>query len=141
MRLWSLHPRHLDPQGLVALWREGLLARAVLRGETRGYRNHPQLDRFKAHPQPRYAIDAYLAVVQPEATARGYNFDRSKLGRIHRVEAIPLQRGQLDHEWMHLLRKLEARNPALFARWRDAAPETHPLFALTDGGIEAWERA
>ena len=140
MRLWSLHPRHLDPQGLVALWREGLLARAVLRGETRGYRNHPQLDRFKAHPQPRRAIDAYLAVVQEEATARGYAFDRSKLGRIHRVDPIPLQRGQVGYEWMHLLRKLETRNPALFEQWREATPGTNPLFVLVEGGIESWER-
>ena len=111
MRLWSLHPRHLDPQGLVALWREGLLARHVLHGLTRGYRNHPQLDRFKAHPQPRRAIDAYLAVVQEDASARGYNFDRSKLGRIHRVAAIAVERGQLEHERMHLLAKLVLRSP------------------------------
>ena len=39
MRLWSLRPKYLDSQGLVALWREGLLAQAVLRGKTRGYRN------------------------------------------------------------------------------------------------------
>ena len=140
MRLWSLHPRHLDPQGLVALWREGLLARAVLHGQTRGYRHHPQLDRFKAHPQPKRAIDAYLAVVQGEATARGYNFDRSKLGRIHRIEPIPLQRGQLDHEWTHLLAKLAARSPGLHAHWRRETPGPHPLFALVDGGVEAWER-
>ena len=63
MRLWSLHPKHLDPQGLVALWREGLLARAVLHEQTRGYRNHPQLERFKAHAQPKRAIDAYLAAL------------------------------------------------------------------------------
>ena len=25
-KLWSIHPRYLDPQALVALWREGLLA-------------------------------------------------------------------------------------------------------------------
>ena len=106
MRLWSLHPRHLDPQGLVALWREGLLARAVLHEETRGYRNHPQLDRFKAHTQPKRAIDAYLVVVQDEATARGYRFDRSKLGRIHRVASIAVERGQLEHERAHLLGKL-----------------------------------
>jgi hypothetical protein len=43
MRLWSLHPQYLDPQGLVALWREALLAQAVLRGKTRGYKHHPQL--------------------------------------------------------------------------------------------------
>ena len=93
MRLWSLHPKHLDPQGLVALWREGLLARAVLHEQTRGYRNHPQLDRFRAHPHPLHAIDAYLAVVQDDATARGYNFDRSKLGHTHAVDAIDVTHG------------------------------------------------
>ena len=36
MRLWSLHPRYLDAKGLVALWREGLLAQAVLKGQTKG---------------------------------------------------------------------------------------------------------
>ena len=43
MRLWSIHPRYLDSMGLVALWREALLAQAVLRGETKGYKFHPQL--------------------------------------------------------------------------------------------------
>ncbi len=141
MRLWSLHPRHLDPQGLVALWREGLLARAVLHEQTRGYRNHPQLDRFKAHPQPKRAIDAYLAVVQDEATARGYNFDRSKLGRIHKVAVIDVASGQVDHEWRHLLAKLAVRNPALHAQWKGAMPGLHPMFVAVDGGIAAWERA
>ncbi|QDA57412.1 pyrimidine dimer DNA glycosylase/endonuclease V [Thermomonas aquatica] len=140
MRLWSLHPRHLDPQGLVALWREGLLARAVLHEQTRGYRNHPQLDRFMAHPQPKRAIDAYLAVVQEEATARGYNFDRGKLGRIHRVAPIAVERGQLAHERMHLLAKLALRNPPLHERWREDAFDVHPLFEAVDGGIAAWER-
>lgn len=140
MRLWSLHPRHLDPQGLVALWREGLLARHVLHGLTRGYRNHPQLDRFKAHANPEHAIDAYLAVVQEEATARGYNFDRSKLGPVLRVEPIAVTRGQLEHERTHLLAKLAQRNPLLHERWRDAAFEVHPLFTPVDGGIAPWER-
>jgi hypothetical protein len=66
MRLWTLHPRYLDAQGLVALWREALLARAVLRGETRGYRHHPQLLRFQAHAQPRTAISVFLAGVHAE---------------------------------------------------------------------------
>ncbi|MGP9584395.1 pyrimidine dimer DNA glycosylase/endonuclease V, partial [Micrococcaceae sp. AOP34-BR2-30] len=30
MRLWSLHPEVLDRQGLIAGWREALLAQAVL---------------------------------------------------------------------------------------------------------------
>src|SRR5690606_41710659 len=82
MRLWSVHPRYLDRQGLLALWREGLLARAVLRGKTRGYRRHPQLERFRAHASPRRAISAYLAAVHAEAAMRGYAFDRSKIGAV-----------------------------------------------------------
>ena len=95
MRLWSLHPKYLDPQGLVALWREALLAKAVLRGETRGYTNHPQLERFKAHAHPRLAINSYLAAVHAEATRRGYAFDRSKLGPIRPVEPMTVSSAQL----------------------------------------------
>ena len=141
MRLWSLHPCQLDTAGLVALWREGLLARAVLHGQTRGYRNHPQLDRFKVHPRPQAAIDAYLAAVQDEASARGYRFDRSKLGAIEAVEAIEVGAGQVAHEWAHLLAKLAAGAPDVHERWRDQPPTLHPLFQQVPGGIAAWERA
>src|SRR5690606_23745163 len=79
MRLWSLHPKYLDAQGLVALWRETLLAQAVLRGETRGYRSHPQLVRFKKHPTPSAAISLYLEGVHDEAVLRGYGFDKRKI--------------------------------------------------------------
>lgn len=88
MRLWSLHPKYLDPQGLVALWREALLAKAVIRGETRGYTHHPQLQRFTEHPHPRLAINAYLAAVHVEATQRGYRFDRSKIGTLREIERM-----------------------------------------------------
>jgi hypothetical protein len=141
MRLWTLHPRYLDPQGLVALWREALLARAVLRDETRGYRHHPQLQRFQSHPSPRLAINAYLAAVHAEATARGYAFDRSKIGPVRAVEPIVATSGQIDYEWEHLLRKLATRSPALFERWRDLnAPECHPLFHAHPGPVATWER-
>ncbi|MFN3505685.1 MAG: pyrimidine dimer DNA glycosylase/endonuclease V, partial [Caldimicrobium sp.] len=60
MRLWSIHPMYLDARGLVALWREALLARKVLIGETSGYRNHPQLVRFKRSASPLDAINRYL---------------------------------------------------------------------------------
>lgn len=81
MRLWSVHPRHLDRQGLTACWREGLLAQKVLTGGTRGYRNHPQLRRFGTVPavatadspvHPGGAITTYLHAVVDEAEARGY---------------------------------------------------------------------
>jgi hypothetical protein len=141
MRLWSLHPRYLDPQGLVALWREALLAKAVLRGETKGYRHHPQLDRFKSQASPRSAINAYLAAVLEEATRRGYSFDRRKVGPVRAHARVPVTSGQMDHEWRHLLAKLHARNPKLYRQWRDAKRrECHPLFRVVRGGLEPWER-
>jgi hypothetical protein len=142
MRLWSLHPRYLDPQGLVALWREALLARAVLRGLTKGYKHHPQLRRFQEHPSPRRAISAYLAEVHAEATRRGYAFDRSKVGPLRPVPKISVTRGQLAHEWQHLLRKLARRSPAQHRRWRAlGSPDLHPSFRRRAGAIEPWERA
>lgn len=141
MRLWSLHPRYLDPQGLVALWREALLARAVLRGETRGYRHHPQLERFNAHPTPRLAINAYLSAIHAEATQRGYAFDRSKIGPVHRIRRIAVTTGQVDLEWQHLLKKLSVRNRAVFEQWHHVGrPACHPLFRLRSGAVAAWER-
>ena len=141
MRLWSLHPRYLDPQGLVALWREALLARAVLCGNTRGYRNHPQLERFRSQPAPRSAINSYLQGIHAEAVARGYSFDRSKIGRVRIQAPVLVTIGQVQYEWHHLLQKLAVRNPALFEQWRAvSAPECHPLFRLQPGPIESWER-
>lgn len=142
MRLWSLHPEYLDRQGLLALWREALLAQAVLRGETRGYRHHPQLERFRRHAAPLAAIGAYLRAIHAEASARGYAFDPRKLGTPQDSASIPLSTGQLAFEWQHLLAKLAMRDPALYEKHRALAmPRCHPLFHLQPGGIEAWERA
>ena len=141
MRLWSLHPKYLDTKGLVACWREGLLARKVLLGETRGYRNHPQLERFRSQPAPRYAISSYLRGIHAEAVARGYSFDRSKIGRVRIQAPVLVTAGQVQHEWHHLLQKLAVRNPALYEQWRSiSVPECHPLFRLQPGPIESWER-
>jgi hypothetical protein len=141
MRLWTLHPRYLDPQGLVALWREALLARAVLRGQTRGYRHHPQLDRFRAHASPRCAINAYLAAVHAEATARGYDFDKRKIGPLRPVASITTTTEQISYEWQHLLQKLSKRSRVLHRRWRTIpVPQCHPLFTTVTGMIEPWER-
>lgn len=142
MRLWSLHPQYLDPQGLVALWREALLAKAVLRGETRGYRHHPQLERFRAHQSPRLAINAYLAAVHAEAVLRGYAFDVTKLGAVRSVQSIPVASGQLEFEWQHLQHKLAKRSPALLAQLGDVEiPLCHPLFQRESGPVAPWERA
>lgn len=142
MRLWTLHPGYLDPKGLVALWREGLLARAVLRGETTGYRHHPQLLRFKSHPSARTAINAYLAAVLLEGERRGYSFDASKIGPVRGPIIITATAGQLAFEWRHLLAKLERRNPSLHRQWiRTRSPKPHPIFRIVAGDVAAWERA
>jgi hypothetical protein len=141
MRLWSLHPKHLDPQGLVALWREALLARAVLKGSTRGYRNHPQLTRFSAQSSPLAAIDSYLRAIHSEAASRGYAFDRSKLEGARLRTRMSVTDGQLEYEWRHLLQKLSARSPALYLQLASqTARECHPLFKVRRGPIEPWER-
>ena len=142
MRLWSLHPQYLDPQGLVALWREALLARAVLGGSTRGYRSHPQLERFRAHSAPSSAISSYLQGVHAEAVVRGYSFDRSKVGRARTQAPVLVTEGQVQYEWDHLLHKLAVRNPELHERWHViSVPECHPMFRVVPGPIESWERA
>jgi hypothetical protein len=141
MRLWTLHPMYLDAKGLVALWREGLLAKRVLSGRTGGYRTHPQLDRFRSHPRPEAAIDAYLSAVLLEAKRRGYQFDQRKLHGFRLRRPMPETRGQLLYEWSHLLKKLRARDPARFRSLsRLSAPKAHPMFRIVAGEVRAWER-
>ena len=141
VRLWSLHPCYLDAQGLVALWREALLAQAVLRGRTKGYRHHPQLERFRAQRSPRAAINAYLAAIYAEAMQRGYAFDRRKFGRVRPVGLIGVSSGQVAYEWRHLMKKLARRDRMLHRRWSGTArPQCHPLFRRRRGPVESWER-
>ncbi len=141
MRLWSIHPKYLDPQGLVACWREALLARAVLRNETRGYRNHPQLDRFRAAENPLAALEGYLWELWEEGTRRGYRFDVDKLGERLPVECLPVTDGQLRYELSHLRAKLLQRGPAWHERLVEVSlPEPHPLFTVVPGDVEPWDR-
>jgi hypothetical protein len=142
VRVWSLHPKYLDPTGLVALWRETLLARAVLKGETRGYRHHPQLDRFREQRDPVAAVEAYLRGVHQEASERGYAFDEGKLGSRVPVPTMPVTTGQIACEWTHLLGKLAVRAPVLHAKWRGVEdPDCHPLFRKVPGPVAPWEKA
>src|SRR6478752_3299089 len=109
MRIWSLHPKYLDAKGIVALWRETLLAKHVLEGRTKGYTNHPQLNRFKRLERPVDAINEYLAEVYEEATRRGYKFDRTKIDWNFSATKIKVNTGQVDYEFSHLLKKLQVR--------------------------------
>jgi hypothetical protein len=141
MRLWTVHPKYLDRLGLVALWREALLARAVLRGQTRGYRHHPQLTRFRSQPYPVSALNRYLEEVYEEALRRGYRFDRAKLARTRSGPPIAVSSGQLAFEWAHLQGKLRVRQPMQFEELSTVLrPDPHPMFAIVPGPIAAWER-
>lgn len=141
MRLWSLHPQHLDAKGLVALWREGLLAQKVLLGQTRGYTRHPQLHRFQATQDPVAAIGTYLRQVVLEADRRGYRFDGAKIAREVRCAPLPVTDGQLAYEWQHLLTKLRMRSPPTYEQCCGlGTPALHPFFTLVPGPVEDWER-
>ena len=141
MRLWSLHPHYLDPKGLVAVWREGLLAQQVLLGKTRGYRNHPQLVRFCRHPDPIGAINYYLDQIYLESVQRGYRFDRSKVaGEIEKIEKISVTTGQLKFELFHLQCKVKKRAPSWRFELAQEIPEANLLFEVGGGNIESWEK-
>ncbi len=142
MRLWSVHPSLLDRAALVAGWREGLLAQKVLRGLTKGYTQHPQLDRFKELPDPVVGVTTWLHGLADEAEARGYRFDRTRV--VRGADAglrLPLTTGQLDLEWEHLRAKVRARDEAWWARIEDEQVRAHPLFTLVPGPVADWERA
>jgi hypothetical protein len=140
MRIWSLHPQHLDAKGLVALWRETLLVQKVLRGETNGYRHHPQLQRFREHTEPLAAIADYLRAVQREAERRGYHFDAGKIGPQRTRRKITVTSGQVDYELAHLRNKLTVRDAQALLRLEQyGQPALHPLFRSVAGEVEAWE--
>lgn len=141
MRLWTLHPRYLDPRGLVAAWREALLAQTVISGATKGYRHHPQLARFQAQADPRAAIATFLAGLADEAQSRGYHFNASKISHLKFSGHIAETSGQLLYEWEHLKAKLRLRAPQIARQLRGVAmPEPHPLFRIVPGDVRDWER-
>ena len=139
MRIWSLHPKYLDTKGLVALWRETLLAKHVLEGRTKGYTNHPQLIRFKNYENPLSAINFYLNEVRNEALARNYNFDKNKIGAFENSE-LEVTSGQIAYEIIHLKKKLEFRDLNKFHELNLLEEvELHPIFKMIPGEIEPWE--
>jgi hypothetical protein len=145
MRLWSLHPEYLDSKGLVALWREGLLARVVLKGKTKGYINHPQLIRFRKQDHPILFLDTYLNHVYMEASRRGYNFNHEKIGIERTSKHIPVTSGQISYELKHLQKKLKKRDNDRYQEInklskQEDLPIPNPLFNVISGDIEIWEK-
>jgi len=140
MRLWSIHPKYLDSKGLVALWREGLLAQRVLKGETQGYRNHPQLDRFKKTHDPIAAIGKYLYHVHRESLKRDYKFDLGKISTTSSRMKIDVNSGQVEFERQHLLAKLKSRDRSRYLELRVQTDlDVHPFFHVATGNIADWE--
>jgi Pyrimidine dimer DNA glycosylase len=140
MRLWSLHPKYLDSKGLVALWREGILARAVLKGGTKGYKNHPQLIRFKNHENPLAAINTYLLDVYRESERRFYKFNKSKIGPEFTQVKINVTQGQIMYEFKHLKSKLKSRDPVKYGEIEKLnIPDINAIFYVVVGDIETWE--
>lgn len=141
MRLWSLHPKYLDSQGLVALWREALLAQAVLASETKDYRRHPQLERFRSGGRPAALIAEYLRTVHAESIKRGSRFDKDKIGRLRTSKRPDVTSGQIDFEWRHLMKKLKTRAPEQYEKLlAEESPLPHSLFRVAPGEIADWER-
>ncbi|NYB52420.1 MAG: hypothetical protein HVN35_07685 [Methanobacteriaceae archaeon] len=141
MRLWSLHPSYLDSKGLVAVWREGLLAKAVLEGKTKGYNNHPQLVRFKNQNNPPLFLDTYLHHIYLEAEKRGYNFNPQKIGTRKTLQKITVTQGQVLYELNHLKGKLKQRDRNQYQKLKKLDfPNVHPSFKLIPGDIEDWEK-
>jgi hypothetical protein len=141
MRLWSLHPRYLDARGLVALWREGLLAQQVLLGLTKGYKQHPQLLRFKQMANPVGAVADYLRGVADEAQKRGYAFNHHKIVADSSTAIMEVTDGQLDYEFRHLLEKLKKRSPEIYRQLKcHTEIKPHPKFVVVSGDVALWEK-
>lgn len=140
MRLWSLHPKYLDVKGLVALWREALLAKKVLQGRTQGYKHHPQLIRFRNCERPVAALNQYLSVIYAEAVKRGYAFDKRKVNWKFTPTRLKVTSGQITFEAGHLRKKLQKRDPR---KYKSIAPikkfSPHPMFRIAQGAVEKWE--
>ena len=140
MRIWSIHPKYLDTKGLVTVWREALLAKHVLEGKTKGYKNHPQLNRFKVAKNPVDTINQYLSEIFIEASNRNYNFSKQKIDWKFKKSELTVTIGQLNYEVEHLLNKLQIRDTIKFKQLKtNITFDSHPLFKVIDGDIENWE--
>ena len=147
MRLWTIHPKFLDRQGLLGLWLEGIVAQNALSGLKKGYSNHPQLNRFKAQEVPLSFLGSYLEVVAKEGHSRGYNLrlDRVTINRTE--DKIPVTIGQVHYEFQHLSAKLSRRDKEAYQKLqaiqtggKTLSELIHPIFMVVPGEIEAWER-
>ncbi len=148
MRIWSINPKYLDQKGLIACWRESLLAKNVLEGKTIGYKNHPQLIRFKKTKNSLLYINSYLYEIYNEAKNRNYNFSKDKIDFLLIKKftknldknKIPLHDKQLKYEWEHIQKKLKIRDIKKYKENKKVETvEANPIFKIIQGEIESWE--
>ena len=142
MRLWSLDPKYLDRAGLLAVWRESLLAKKVLEGKTKGYKNHPQLERFKNNSDFLNQINHYLNGIFQEAKNRNYNFNQKKISLLKPLrKRIKVSSGQLVYEFQHLLKKLKIRDRKKYQELKKIKKaKAHFLFSVVSGPVAKWEK-
>ncbi|EKD56253.1 MAG: hypothetical protein ACD_58C00246G0002 [uncultured bacterium] len=118
------------------------MAKNVLEGKIKGYKNHPQLERFKAQDNPLDYINAYLLDIYDEARARGYRFSREKIGLLkNNLKDIKVSNGQIDYEFEHLLKKLVERDKTRYNELKGLIKIVpHRLFTVVEGYVESWEK-
>jgi hypothetical protein len=147
LRLWSLNPTYLDQKGLGAVWREALLAQKVLLGKTKGWKNHPQLIRFKKNLEPINSIGYYLTKIFEEGCERGYNYNKSKIFcSVGKIDKINISKGQIIYEFKILKERVKKRDYMKFLELvkyekKEICPKPHPLFSIIDGEVEPWEKS
>jgi hypothetical protein len=148
MRLWSIHPKYLDKQGLGGAWREALLAKCVLENRTKGYTRHSQLIRFKETDNSLYYINLFLAEILFEAKKRNYKYDETKIDwnlikefKRKNKTKIPVTKEQVKYEFKHLLNKLKNRDIDRYYLFLETSNiEQNNVFNVVDGKIEKWEK-
>jgi hypothetical protein len=142
MRIWSLHPKYLDSKGAVAMWREGLLARKVLLGQTKGYTNHPQLNRFKSSSKPIALLDNILfELADYFNNTYNFKFDMNKIECNEIVDPLTVSICQLNYEFWHLQNKLFLRSRhQFFKNLNDSQIQPNQIFNIVGGPIADWEK-
>lgn len=141
MRLWSIHPKYLDRAWLLACWREWLLAKKVLEWNTKWYKNHPQLIRFKQLREPLVWINAFLSQIYLESVRRWYKFNSDKICLVSDINIIKVTEWQVQFEVKHLSNKLLIRD---YERYlilsKNNKIDINSIFELIPWDIELWEK-
>ncbi len=137
MKLWSLHPRHMDHTRLLALWRTALAARDIIEGRASDYRVDRSIYRFMGRLDSDRAINTYIYYIWLEAKGRGYRFAREEALKKELIDTeikIPVTSGQLLFEAWKLLTKISQTNPDWISRLAiEKCFEANPVFRVVEG--------